>query len=105
MLYETLDGSEHEQSSDFAMLLPPFSGVGLKAFDREGADITDRLFLPNQFMRVDADYTPKPFEHWKAGDWAMLVCGSNRGCRARSAASPSPRRAIRLPPPPLRGDR
>ena len=40
------------------MLLPPFSGVGLKAFDRDRADITDRLFLPNEFMRVDADYTP-----------------------------------------------
>ena len=51
------------------MLLPPFSGVGLKAFDRESADITDRLFLPNEFMRVDADYTPKPYEQWKARDW------------------------------------
>ena len=27
------------------------------------------LFLPNGFMRVDADYTPKPYEQWKAGDW------------------------------------
>ena len=69
VLYETLDGTEHEQAFDFAMLLPPFSGVGLKAFDREGADITDRLFLPNEFMRVDADYTPKPYEQWKADDW------------------------------------
>ena len=68
-LYETLDGAEHEQGFDFAMLLPPFSGVGLKAFDRDGGDITDRLFLPNEFMRVDADYTPKPHEQWKAEDW------------------------------------
>ena len=29
----------------------------LKAFDRDGADISERLFLPNGFMRVDADYT------------------------------------------------
>ena len=69
VLYETLDGAEREQGFDFAMLLPPFSGVGLKAFDRESAEITDRLFLPNEFMRVDADYTPKPHEQWKAGDW------------------------------------
>jgi sulfide:quinone oxidoreductase len=69
VLYETLDGAEHEQGFDFAMLLPPFSGVGLKAFDREGADMTDRLFAANQFMRVDADYTPKPYEQWKAHDW------------------------------------
>ena len=51
------------------MLLPPFSGVGLKAFDRDGADITERLFLPNEFMRVDADYTAKPYEEWRAADW------------------------------------
>ena len=69
VLYETLDGTDHEQGFDFAMLLPPFSGVGLKAFDREGADITERLFMPNEFMRVDADYTAKPHEQWKAEDW------------------------------------
>ena len=69
VFYEALDGTEREQGFDFAMLLPPFSGVGLKAFDREGADITDRLFLPNEFMRVDADYTPKPHEQRKASDW------------------------------------
>ena len=69
VLYETLDGAEDEQAFDFAMLLPPFSGVGLKAYDRDGADITERLFLPNEFMRVDADYTPKPYEQWKAADW------------------------------------
>jgi len=69
VVYETLDGNEGEQGFDFAMLLPPFSGVGLKAFDREGAEITERLFLPNEFMRVDADYTPKPYEQWRASDW------------------------------------
>jgi len=69
VLYETLDGAHHEQEFDFAMLLPPFSGVGLEACDRDGADITDRLFLPNEFMRVDADYTAKPYEEWKASDW------------------------------------
>ena len=67
--YETVDGVEGEQEFDFAMLLPPFSGVGLQAYDRSGADITERLFLPNEFMRVDADYTPKPYEEWRASDW------------------------------------
>jgi len=69
VLYETLDGAQGEQTFDFAMLLPPFSGVGLKAYDRDGADISERLFLPNEFMRVDADYTAKPYEEWKASDW------------------------------------
>jgi len=67
--YETLDGAQREQEFDFAMLLPPFSGVGLRAYDREGNDITSRLFLPNDFMRVDADYGAKPVEQWAPGDW------------------------------------
>jgi sulfide:quinone oxidoreductase len=69
VLYETLDGVEAEQGFDFAMLLPPFSGVGLEAFDRDGADITEQLFLPNGFMRVDADYTARPWDEWRAADW------------------------------------
>jgi sulfide:quinone oxidoreductase len=67
--YETLDGATAEQEFDFAMLLPPFSGVGLKAIGRDGAEITDRLFMPSGFMRVDADYTPKPYAEWRADDW------------------------------------
>ena len=67
--YETLDGLEHTLDFDFGMLLPPFGGVALKAFDRDGADITDRLFAPSGFMKVDADYTPKPYEEWRADDW------------------------------------
>ncbi len=67
--YETLDGAQREQEFDFAMLLPPFSGVGLKAYDRAGTDITAKLFLPNEFMRVDADYEAKPYEQWTAKDW------------------------------------
>lgn len=69
IIYETLDGTEHELTFDMAMLLPPFSGVGLKAFDRGGQDITPKMFAPNGFMRVDADYTQKPYEQWKAADW------------------------------------
>ncbi|MBN3035931.1 MAG: FAD-dependent oxidoreductase [Bacteroidales bacterium] len=67
--YETLEGEQKEQSFDFAMLLPPFAGVGLKAYDREGSDITDTLFAPNGFMKVDADYSTKPYEEWSPDDW------------------------------------
>jgi sulfide:quinone oxidoreductase len=67
--YETLDGQEAEEKFDFAMLIPPFSGVGLKAFDCAGSEITEKLFLANGFMRVDADYSGKPYETWAASDW------------------------------------
>ncbi len=67
--YELLDGTFGEETFDFAMLIPPFAGVGLKAYAKDGSDITDTLFAPNGFMKVDADYTPKPYEEWKASDW------------------------------------
>jgi sulfide:quinone oxidoreductase len=67
--YETLAGEEREIAFDFAMLLPPFTGVGLKAQDPAGADITADLFAPSGFMKVDADYEPKPYERWRARDW------------------------------------
>jgi len=67
--YELLDGSKAELDFDFAMLIPPFAGVGLKAFNKAGEDITSELFAPNGFMKVDANYTPKPYEDWEAADW------------------------------------
>lgn len=67
--YRQLDDSTETLGFDFAMLLPPFTGVGLEVFDRKGADITDQLFAPNKFMRVDADYSVKPYEDWKPEDW------------------------------------
>ena len=67
--YEQLDGTEHTLDFDFAMLLPPFRGADMKAFDKDGADITDTLFAPNGLTKVDADYTPKPYEEWSAEDW------------------------------------
>ena len=67
--YELLDGSNGEEEFDFAMLIPPFAGVGLKAYDKVGEDITDTVFAPNGFMKVDADYSGKPYEEWKASDW------------------------------------
>ena len=69
LFYETLDGSHDALEFDFAMLLPPFRGADLKAYDRAGQDITDQMFAPNGFIRVDADYTQKPFEQWRAEDW------------------------------------
>jgi sulfide:quinone oxidoreductase len=67
--YEILDGSEHELDFDFAMLIPPFAGQPMKAFDKAGEDITAEIFAPNGFMKVDADYTPKPYEEWSKADW------------------------------------
>lgn len=67
--YETLDGSFHELEFDFSMLIPPFAGVGLKAYDKAGEDITSQVFAPNGFMKVDADYTARPYAEWSAGDW------------------------------------
>ena len=67
--YELLDGSKGEEEFDFAMLIPPFAGVGLKSYNKAGEDITDTIFAPNGFMKVDADYTPKAYAEWKASDW------------------------------------
>ena len=70
--YETLDGEKHTIDFDFAMLIPAFKGPGLEAFDKEGNDITSKLFAPNGFMKVDADYTPKPYEEWSVKDWPEI---------------------------------
>jgi sulfide:quinone oxidoreductase len=67
--YEELDGSKHSLAFDFAMLLPPFRGVDMKAYAKDGEDFTDVLFAPNGFLRVDADYETKPYEHWSPEDW------------------------------------
>ena len=67
--YELVDGTKGQQSFDFAMLLPPFRGADMKAFDKSGGDVTDQVFAASGFMKVDADYTPKPYEEWKASDW------------------------------------
>ncbi len=67
--YETLDGKFHALDFDFSMLIPPFGGVGLKAFNKEDEDISDKIFAPNGFMKVDANYETKPYEEWRADDW------------------------------------
>lgn len=67
--YELVDGIKGILNFDFAMLLPPFKGVDLKAFDKSGNDISSTLFAPSGFMKVDADYSGKPYEEWLASDW------------------------------------
>lgn len=67
--YETLNGEKHTENFDFAMLIPAFTGVGLKAFDKMDVDITAKLFDAKGYMKVDANYEIKPFEEWQAADW------------------------------------
>jgi sulfide:quinone oxidoreductase len=83
--YELLDGTMGEEEFDFSMLIPPFAGVGIKAYDKDGSDITDTVFAPNGFMKVDANYGAGAYENWKASDWPrtyqnptyknMFACG------------------------------
>lgn len=40
---------------------------------RERAEITSDVFAPSGFLKVDANYTPKPFEEWRAEDWPRLA--------------------------------
>ncbi|MDX1829424.1 MAG: FAD-dependent oxidoreductase [Lutibacter sp.] len=67
--YENLDGQFLTRSFDFAMLIPGFTGAGMKAFNKKNEDITSEVFVANGMMKVDADYTPKPYEEWSAKDW------------------------------------
>jgi sulfide:quinone oxidoreductase len=68
-LYENLEGEKLEESFDFAMLIPPFSGHGIKAYNKDNEDITPKIFAPNGFMKVDANYNAKPYEEWSVADW------------------------------------
>jgi sulfide:quinone oxidoreductase len=89
--FESLDGSEGEVAFDMAMLLPPFRGVGIQAIDRAGLDITERLFAPSGFMKVDADYTTKPYESWAAADWPRTYqCPTYRNIFAAGIAFAPP---------------
>ncbi len=69
VFYTDLEGKKSSIDFDFAMLLPPFKGHRLTTYNKSGEEITDKVFTPNDFMRVDADYTVKPYEDWKAKDW------------------------------------
>jgi sulfide:quinone oxidoreductase len=70
--YETLDGQTHTQDFDFAMLIPAFAGSGMKAYNKNGDDISNILFAPSGFMKVDADYSGKQFEDWSIEDWPSV---------------------------------
>jgi sulfide:quinone oxidoreductase len=67
--FTNLEGKKDQIDFDFAMLLPPFKGHLLRSFNQKGEEITDKLFNPNNFMKVDADYTPKEYGEWRAEDW------------------------------------
>ncbi|MFH0781194.1 MAG: NAD(P)/FAD-dependent oxidoreductase [Pseudomonadota bacterium] len=71
-VYENLQGEVGSVTHDFAMLLPPFSGVGLKGYDKNGIDITDKMFAANGFMLVDGNYKKKTFAEWAPSDWPEL---------------------------------
>jgi len=71
--YERLDGTMGEETYDFAMLIPPFAGVGLTAIDKNGEDMSSTIFAPNTMMKVDADYSGKPFDEWAPSDWPSTL--------------------------------
>ncbi len=70
--YENLRGEKLTKEFDFSMLIPGFAGAGLKAFAKDGTDISETIFAANTMMKVDADYTPKPYEEWRAEDWPKI---------------------------------
>jgi len=91
--YENLDGEYLTKEFDFAMLIPSFAGVGLKAYDKLGEDISAKMFAPNGLMKVDADYNPKPYEDWKAADWPSIYqspCYDNIYASGIAFAPPHP---------------
>jgi len=67
--YQNLKGEYLSEDFDYAMLIPGFAGAGMKAFDKNGEDISSKVFAANGMMKVDADYTSKPYEDWRASDW------------------------------------
>lgn len=69
LTYELLDGTKHQLAFDFAMLLPPFTGVGLRVLDPAGEDVSASMFAPNGFMKVDANYAAGAHDRWSADDW------------------------------------
>ncbi len=90
LLVENLAGEERELPFDMAMLLPPFRGTPLQAFDRAGQDVTASLFAPSGFMKVDADYTARPHEAWRAADWPRTYQTKHRNVFAVGIAFAPP---------------
>ena len=80
--YETARRHHHTLPFDFAMLLPPFGGVPTsRRTTRPARTSPPRMFAPSGFMKVDADYTAKPYEEWRAADWPSTY--SDPGLRQR----------------------
>jgi sulfide:quinone oxidoreductase len=95
--YETLDGEQKSIEFDFSMLIPSFSGVGIKAYNKGGEDITTSVFAPNGFMKVDADYTAKPFEEWSVNDWPSVYRNPLYGNMFAAGIAFAPPHAISKP--------
>lgn len=95
--YETLDGEELSAEFDFAMLIPGFSGQPIKDFDKTGEDITSTVFAPNGFMKVDADYNPKPFEDWSIQDWPQTYQNPTYGNMYATGIAFAPPHSISKP--------
>lgn len=69
LYYEQVGYDPSTLDFDFAMLIPQFRGIPLKYVAHDGTDITEKMTMPNGFMRVDADYSAKAYEQYKGSDW------------------------------------
>lgn len=72
--YEQVGEDPATLDYDFAMLIPQFRGIPIKYVAGDGSDMTEKMTLPNGFMRVDADYAAKTYGAYRAGDWPALYC-------------------------------
>ena len=72
LFYEQVGEDPAELEYDFAMLIPQFRGTPMAYTAADGTDITERMTVPSGFMRVDADYTAKPYAQYSGDDWPAL---------------------------------
>jgi sulfide:quinone oxidoreductase len=70
--YSQMEMDPATMDFDFAMLIPQFRGIPLRYTDGPDKDVTDVMTMPNGFMRVDADYSAKAYEEYRAADWPAL---------------------------------
>ncbi|HUY40436.1 MAG TPA: FAD-dependent oxidoreductase [Candidatus Dormibacteraeota bacterium] len=70
--YEQIGEDPATLAYDFAMLIPQFRGIPLQYVGGDGTDMTAKMTMPNGFMRVDADYTPKTYDRYAGSDWPAL---------------------------------
>ncbi len=69
LYYEQIGEDPGTIEYDLAMLIPQFRGIPIKYVASDGTDISEKMMLPNGFMRVDADYTPREYSEYRAADW------------------------------------